>query len=69
MKILTHADFIVDAFQDFLRANLIVANSVAGKGKLLIEVSDSQIKGWFVKESNREKLKQINYKLKINNSR
>lgn len=69
MKILTHSDFIINAFQDFLKANLGLANYVGAKGKLVIEVSDSQIKGWFVKQGNKEKLKQISYQFKANNSR
>lgn len=69
MKILNNADFIAKGFQDFLKANLGKASDVAGKGKLIIEVSDSQIKGWFVSQGNKEKLKQISYQLKTNNSR
>lgn len=65
MKILNHSDFILNAFNDFLKANLWKTNIVAGKGKLIIEVSDSQIKGWFVKEGNKERLKQISYQLKL----
>ncbi len=69
MKIHKQSDFMIKAFQDFLKANFGKANEVAGKGKLIIEVSDSQIKGWFVNKDNKEKLKQISYQLKINNSR
>lgn len=66
MKIFNHADFVVNAFQDFLKANLGKANDVGGKGKLVVEISDSQIKGWFIRQGNKEKLKQISYQFKTN---
>jgi hypothetical protein len=59
----------MNAFRDFLKANLIEANGVATNGKLIIEVSDSQIKGWYINKKNKEKLKQINYQIKVNKSR
>ena len=64
MKLLFQDDFILKAFQDFLSANKWRTVEVGSKGKLIIEVSQSQIKGWFVKEGNKEKLKQISYQIK-----
>lgn len=64
MKLLYQDDFVLKAFQDFLSTNKWKTIEVGSKGKLVIEVSDSQIKGWFVKEGNKEKLKQISYQIK-----
>lgn len=65
MKLLFQDDFILKAFQDFLSANKWKTIEVGNKGKLIVEVSQSQVKGWFVKEGNKERLKPISYQLKI----
>jgi len=64
MKLLFQDDFILKAFQDFLSANKWKTIEVGSKGKLIVEVSQSQIRGWFVKEGNKEKLKQISYQIR-----
>lgn len=69
MKILTQVDFMTNAFQDFLRANFGKVNEVANKGKFVLELTDSQVKGSYIKDGKKVKLKPISYQSKINNSR
>ena len=64
MKLFFQDDFILKAFQDFLSANKWKTIEFGSKGKLIVEVSQSQIRGWFVKEGNKEKLKQISYQIR-----
>ncbi len=64
MKILTQMDFLITAFMHFLKANLGMANDLAGKGKFVLEITDSQIKGRYISEGKTEKLKTISYQSK-----
>lgn len=64
MKINKHSDFMIKAFQDFLKANFGKTNSLAERGKFVLEVTDSQIKGSYINQGNTEKLKTISYQLK-----
>lgn len=64
MKLLFQDDSILKAFQDFLSANKWKVVEVGSKGKLVLEISQSQVKGSFVKEGIQEKLKPISYQIR-----
>jgi len=61
MKIWITNDFIFEVIRDFLFCNLGKVNTVGSKGKLLLEISNSQIRGYYETEDSKLKLKPINF--------
>ena len=61
MKIWITNNFIFEGIKDFLFCNLEKVNTVGLKGKILLEITNSQIRGYYETKDSKLKLKPINF--------